>query len=1248
MGKFQEVVQKNHVNAPVIFIGCGGVGSRIIAGVAKRALHDDTSNIRFVVMDTDVNDITKVDAGANIIAVQTSSTSTIERYLKNDTDAKDNWFPVTKMLDSKSVSEGAGQVRAISRLALNATVKQGKIMALYKAIDDLYLKDGGKFKQGIKVVIASTVAGGTGSGIAMEVGMLIRHYIHKNYPEASVMIRGFLVMPGCLDTVIDTRSERESIRCNGYATIKEINAFMIKGSGFFDTVPELKRYTNLHLALPTANAGVEQLSELPFDFCFLMDRADSNSSVMPSMKQYEEYASQTLYEQNIGPMSTSTSSKEDNVLKLCIRPETLGRCRFGGAGASRMIYPYEKIRDYIALNWARTAIIGSSARENLSEEEKAEMIMNSWLQYDLKYREEKKKYDENPAGSEEPTLGEVYIRAMASGIDSNSGNPFSASLWNKYLRGKVLETKSSEYGRVTENSLDRENILTERVEANSATEKVARAYVASIIQEVIDKKLDFYDSVFSESYESSQADSQQVAGRGHVNRLNAIQSVAEIAKSANSEKAAEDLANAIFGSTASASNDRLGEYMLEKFVSFNGKVMHPNAIRFMLYELSKFIDSATQTFKGGADTFAFEAKEDVHLTGDKDADGHKNAKDFDVPGLKARGKETNLSDMCRACDGAGYYGGNPYGDKCNDKLSDYAKDTIDFLINKLGYHICRVARPALDELIKAFEQFYATFEAKVPDLEKKKKDIVNSLAFKNGSYTLYLFGDRDDCSGLLDRLSALNATPTEGGSASSELYAKIFDNVRKNAKTLARKKYSSYDYTPTLDIFNDVIVPYFKKMVEETVSDINVENILQAARLEYKIKVNLQISQTTPALQEETRREIDTESAVTKHIHDLIDRCRNLASPGILKNTQDENREVSAIAYSDSMRDGGGIDVGEFLHDQKATSTVSAYELHFFRSIYNVTPLQLSHLAAPCEDDIVDQFALTSQDELDLASTGEYFRIYQEYMNTVGPDSRSSAVITPHVDQRWNSISVLPELDMDYQRKLMSKIHKAMLYGFVYNRIKMRRISDDDENQRVYVYLNNDEVKQEMKVSNKTKCDELYEVLDCLYFDRMAVSIIRDFVNEIRVKVSERGCKSTEDSDFFKALAKLTRNKVLNLPAGKGTEAISLFEIVLMYCNSLPAKNKDESEMRIMINAIVEILYAEVAVFTSNPDMILSRTAEVLMGQYKLFVDNYQKNLDTLRIGIFSDEVIESTREVLVRYFKEKDMMKYVDMVQGI
>ena len=174
----------------------------------------------------------------------------------------------------------------------------------------------------------------------------------------------------------------------------------------------------------------------------------------------------------------------------------------------------------------------------------------------------------------------------------------------------------------------------------------------------------------------------------------------------------------------------------------------------------------------------------------------------------------------------------------------------------------------------------------------------------------------------------------------------------------------------------------------------------------------------------------------------------------------------------------------------------------------------------------------------------------------------------------------------------------------------------------------------------------LYEVLDALYFDRKAVSILRDFVNEIRIKTKEIGCKNINESIFFKELDKLTRKRVINLPEKEKDEKISLFEVVLMYCNSLPAQNKDVSEMRIMIKSVIEMIHDEIALFTNNPETVMSRSAEALLTQFNLLVDNYKKNKKTLSVGNFSDDVVETAQGTLIRYFKDQDLMKYVEKIQ--
>ena len=54
---------------------------------------------------------------------------------------------------------------------------------------------------------------------------------------------------------------------------------------------------------------------------------------------------------------------------------------------------------------------------------------------------------------------------------------------------------------------------------------------------------------------------------------------------------------------------------------------------------------------------------------------------------------------------------------------------------------------------------------------------------------------------------------------------------------------------------------------------------------------------------------------------------------------------------------------------------------------------------------------------------GIYYSSYQEYVQKIGPDSTKSTTISLHTDKRWDSVAVLPELDMDVQYNEMVKIH---------------------------------------------------------------------------------------------------------------------------------------------------------------------------------------------------------------------------------
>ena len=155
MSENKEILKTNEVSAPTLFVGVGGTGCKIVKKVADLCAPEEKENINFLCLDTNVNDLSSVANGkSKIYWVQTSNTQTVGSYLDYDDEARKKWFPKNAVMYDKTVSEGAGQVRAISRLALNSTIKTGKIRPLYDSIDDLFRKTGKDMKQAMRVVIA--------------------------------------------------------------------------------------------------------------------------------------------------------------------------------------------------------------------------------------------------------------------------------------------------------------------------------------------------------------------------------------------------------------------------------------------------------------------------------------------------------------------------------------------------------------------------------------------------------------------------------------------------------------------------------------------------------------------------------------------------------------------------------------------------------------------------------------------------------------------------------------------------------------------------------------------------------------------------------------------------------------------------------------------------------------------------------------------------------------------------------------
>ena len=385
------------MSAPTLFVGLGGTGAKIVSMLEKQN-RNSTQMLGYAIFDTDANELRDIrERGYKGALIQTAENLTVGEYLDVDTEAANRWFPVNRIVNRKTLTEGAGQVRAISRLAFDATVRSGGMDPLHREIEKLYQINSDDLEQSLRVVIVSSVAGGTGSGLVLPVAMYIRKYLAATFEQYSSIIRGFFMMPEVFDKVNSDQAERNSLAANAYATLKELDAFMRKGDGFLE-----ERYEK-RLVFPIPRAGSDEYDytdAMPYDFCFLFDKRTSTNSVLESFEDYKQQAVTCLQGLCIELTSKRNNSSEDNVIKELVEARSEGSCkRYCGIGAAGLVYPYEDIVAYIAEYW------------------KEESLNTTWLKYDLEFEKQKKerKLQEEALSEvdrDELTRGKSYVGSI--------------------------------------------------------------------------------------------------------------------------------------------------------------------------------------------------------------------------------------------------------------------------------------------------------------------------------------------------------------------------------------------------------------------------------------------------------------------------------------------------------------------------------------------------------------------------------------------------------------------------------------------------------------------------------------------------------------------------------------------------------------------------------------------------------------------------------------------------------------------
>ena len=1226
----KEKLKPNEVVAPTLFVGVGGTGCKIVKKVADLCLPEEKENINFLCLDTNVNDLSDVANGkSKIYWIQTSNTQTVGSYLDYDEEARKKWFPKNSVMYDKTVSEGAGQVRAISRLALNSTIKTGRIRPLYDSIDDLFRKTGKDMKQAMRVVVASTASGGTGSGIILPLTMFIRDYVKEKYPNTSLIVRSLILLPETLDSVIDSQTERDSQARNAYATIKELNAFMMKGSGFIDLDEDLKQFSDLHVNVSIAGSDKQKsLALLPMDFCFLMDGQDAEDSTMISIAQYIEQAAQALYEQNIGPMQKKAFSVEDNIIKEMTKPGNYGRNRFGGIGAGVIRYPYEKIADYVAYDMAIDSIGGEGEA-------------TKWTKYDKaveSYKAEQKKRGV-PMSTWEPD-GKKYCDCMV-----NSKDPFSKDLTNTY---------------------ELEN-LDERIEL------FQQEFESQAFETVMN------DSRFANYYANAKKWRNNPAfGEGDnkiASAATALKTFASKAEAKNKdgspiiESVVNNWVEALYTNEQKTISIK-ETYSIESLLrNAQGEILHPCAARFVLYRLME--------------KFEEKVVSDDHTNAAKALQNSKN-KEYEfkfskgavngVEGLASLEiEQPSLFDKLK-----GY---NALNETANQEIPNYFKKIEDYC-KKLAVHAAYAkAFVYVKAFSKQFEEFFNTFVYKVKDLNRKKIDMIDELQYKKGDSFMNICATE----ALMQELSkfSLQKAQKETTMLNSDINGSIFDAVKNNAIFKMELDNTGGGYIEEdrrVDIFDDILIGYFRNSVREKCDDID-KDIIGAIELEQRLKERIRLRSENNG-DNQVFEQVSVADA-KRHIMEVVAMGSRIAAPSVQRATNEEPREIKVCAYNKILLDNRKFRVKDLIPNGEAVETVSKYEIHFYNALYNLTPNKLKKFAAPFET------------ETGKKNAGTYHKAYSEYSRFIGPDSTKNAAISTHIDKSWDSIKSMPELDFDYQDQVIRKVHKAFIYGLIHNAIQQRPLSAVANGKKVFLYRDSENRDVELTVPNGTLCDEFYEILDALYVNSKVVEDIGLIKSRKRAMSEAKNC-NYENTEFFRDMSKfnllyllhdmedpqkhdscdgtqkglddlkteLAKNKEARSKSTKvwdpsemkddGTtryveNGTSLFAIPLMYYCTLPNSGRYVSEITAMVEAVIDVFREEYTKWEKAEDVKFVLCTR-LTDELHLLQRNYHYYVDYLRAPAASENMVidiiqRKIRDVILSAPEPEDYEALLDKV---
>ncbi|HEX9983728.1 MAG TPA: tubulin-like doman-containing protein [Thermoanaerobaculia bacterium] len=322
-------MKNNVVFRPTVVIGLGGTGYGALLKLKKRFIEAYGSLppiVRFLSIDTTEN----AEASASPQESADGHLDHNEQYvlqvgnpgalINRGNDHIDEWWP--SEIPTSAIIAGAGQVRARGRLALFAKAPE-VYSRIQRAVDDVRNIRNQKqmyteqfqvsSRSGVEVYIVGSLAGGTGSGLFLDIAFMARDIVggdeQSNFTGVFLLPRFFSRFAGVA-----------LVKPNAYGALKEIE------------------YLSTMKGTLQINYGMRrvEVNRPPFDLIYLIDSLNEQGRTVSDPNDILGLISDGLYVQMGSQIGVDNANAVDNIkTQLAVAGRVKGRspqyCSFGVA-----------------------------------------------------------------------------------------------------------------------------------------------------------------------------------------------------------------------------------------------------------------------------------------------------------------------------------------------------------------------------------------------------------------------------------------------------------------------------------------------------------------------------------------------------------------------------------------------------------------------------------------------------------------------------------------------------------------------------------------------------------------------------------------------------------------------------------------------------------------------------------------------------------------------------------------------------